>query len=144
MNVLPVGTHFSKYFDVTFANTPELLRQVGQVRFDVYCREFGFLREGDYPDGIERDDYDAYSLHCLVIHKETNTPAGCVRLVKVPQNNLSLLLPLEKFCGSSLNHNTLHPSLFPVPLWVRYPDWRSIGCFADGEVSLHPLLEQVL
>jgi N-acyl amino acid synthase of PEP-CTERM/exosortase system len=113
MSITPLSAHFEKYFRVTFAYTPELLEQVWRVRYDVYCREFHFEREEDYLGGLERDDYDQYSLHCLLTHKVTSTPAGCVRLIKVPRKNPDLRLPLERFCGHSLCHKSLRPDQFP-------------------------------
>jgi N-acyl amino acid synthase of PEP-CTERM/exosortase system len=113
MDITPIGTHFANYFCVTFAHTPELLEKVWRVRYDVYCKEFRFEREQDHPGGLERDEYDRYSLHCLMIHKATGASAGCVRLVKVPRRNPEIRLPLESFCGHSLTHEALHPGQFP-------------------------------
>lgn len=105
-----LSSHFETYFRIVLADTPDLLQQAQRIRYDVYCKEFGFEREENCPAGLEQDEYDAASVHCLVIHKATNRAAGCVRLVKVPRAQPELLLPLEKHCGHSLNHETLHPS----------------------------------
>jgi N-acyl amino acid synthase of PEP-CTERM/exosortase system len=113
MSEIPLSKHFENYFEVVLAHTPRLLEQIFRIRYDVYCQEFQFEREENYPNSLEQDHYDQYSLHCLVLHKASKAPAGCVRLIKIPKKNPSLLLPLERFCGDSLYHDTLHPSLLP-------------------------------
>ena len=113
MNTVPLSTNFQTYFRVMLAHTPTLIAQAQRIRYDVYCREFHFEKEENCPGGLEKDEYDQTSIHCLVIHKASNAPAGCVRLVKIPSDNPALLLPLERFCGHSLRHETLHPALMP-------------------------------
>ena len=113
MNAVPLGTHFQNYFQVRLAYTPELIERVQQVRYDVYCREFHYEREENCPGGLEKDDYDQCSVHCLVVHEASDTTAGCVRLVKTPPQDPGFLLPLEKFCGHSLTHPILHPARLP-------------------------------
>lgn len=104
---------FHRYFQVVIADTPELLDHVYRIRYEVYCREFHYEREEDCPGGLEKDDYDQHSIHCLVTHRASNIPAGCVRLVTAPTDNPGVLFPFEKFCGSSLYHAPLHPHRLP-------------------------------
>ncbi len=111
MNTLPLSTNFQTYFRVMLAHTPASIERAQRIRYDVYCQEFHFEKEENCPGGLEKDEYDQFSVHCLVVHKATDTPAGCVRLVKISNDNPGLLLPLEKFCGHSLRHETLHPAL---------------------------------
>lgn len=109
MSTPPLDNHFQNYFDVIFANTPELLKQVYRTRYDVYCREFHYEREEDCPGGLEQDEYDPYSLHLLIVHKTSNIGAGCVRMVRPPLNDPGFLLPMERHCGPTLNHAERHP-----------------------------------
>lgn len=109
MNELSLNTHFASYFRIVFAHTTERLEDVYRIRYDVYCREFHYEYEEKYPSLMEQDNYDAFSLHCLVVHRATNMPAGCVRLVKVPRNNLEVTLPLEAVCGDSLRMSPSYP-----------------------------------
>jgi N-acyl amino acid synthase of PEP-CTERM/exosortase system len=113
MSETSLSTHFANYFRIVFAHTPELLKDVYRVRYDVYCREFHYEHEEKYPRKLEQDAYDAFSLHCLVIHKASNRPAGCVRLIKVPRNNLKVTLPLEAVCGDSLRTNSISLTQLP-------------------------------
>ena len=113
IRVLPLSINFQNYFRVVLAYTPALIEITQRIRYEVYSREFHFEREENCPGGLGKDEYDQFSIHCLVIHGPSNTPAGCVRLIKIPDDNPALLLPLERFCGHSLRHETLHPALMP-------------------------------
>ena len=104
---------FQNYFRIVIADTPALREQVHRLRYEVFCKEFHFEREEDCPGGLEQDEYDQRSIHCLIIHKASNMPAGCVRLVKTAENNPAALLPFEKYCGDSLYQGDLHPSRLP-------------------------------
>ena len=110
MNIEPnmsIAESFSKYFSVELADTEEQKRQVYSVRYRVYCEEFQYEATDCFPDQLEYDEYDQYSKHCLIRHKQTGRPAGCVRLV--PAINIKELtpLPLEKYCMESLDKNLI-------------------------------------
>ena len=107
------GDHFSDYFDVRFAHTEELMRQIHRLRYDVYCREFGFEREEDCPGGLERDAYDDHAVHCLIVHRDSGMGAGCIRVVVPPESTPNFQLPMERFCGFSLTDPILHPARRP-------------------------------
>ncbi len=102
MSNVSIPTSFSRYFYIKAADTPELVETVFRIRYQVYCQEFGYEREEDCPGGMERDEYDDQSAHCLLIHKPTGLPAGCVRLVKPLQNDPAASLPFELHCKDSL------------------------------------------
>ena len=71
-----VITQFSQHFRLLPANTPELLREVYRMRYEVYCLEMGFERPEQFPDGLERDDYDRRARHCLLQHRATGLYAA--------------------------------------------------------------------
>lgn len=91
---------FLNYFDVDLAVTPRQIKQVEQLRYRVYCREFGYEPAENFPDKRERDDYDSHSLHCLFTHKRSSLPAGCVRLVCASDK---YTMPIEDYCGNSVH-----------------------------------------
>lgn len=113
--MLPVGPSptiaetFSRYFEASFCNTDGHLQEAQRLRYDVYCREFGFEREEDCPGGLERDSYDAQSVHCLVRYRPTAEAAGCVRLVYVPHSEGAGQLPVAKYCQAALEGTDVHP-----------------------------------
>lgn len=84
-----------------------------EIRYEVFCKEFGFEREEDCPGGRESDEYDAQSWHCLSWHVGSGMAAGCVRIVHVGGNEPCQQLPMEKHCAGSFSHPELQPALLP-------------------------------
>lgn len=91
---------FASYFDLSIAMTPEERARVYEVRYHVYCEEFGYEPVERFRDGRETDDYDAKSLHCLVTHRATQRPAGCVRLVLVEGDDH---MPMEDHAAEAID-----------------------------------------
>jgi len=60
--------------------SPELLQEAFKLRFQVYCKECNFIKEEDYPQAYETDEFDEHSLHfaALNVHKVL---VGAVRLI---------------------------------------------------------------
>jgi N-acyl amino acid synthase of PEP-CTERM/exosortase system len=74
---------FNEYFEVIDADTPELLRDVFRLRYQVLCIEQrlpGF-EASRYPDGYEYDDYDVHSSHILLQHRPSGDFVGTARLI---------------------------------------------------------------
>jgi N-acyl-L-homoserine lactone synthetase len=70
-----------------------LLESSYRLRYQVYCVERGFLNPGDYPDRLERDEFDRFSLHIGVMQDDCELIATS-RLVKVSMAGL----PLFRHC----------------------------------------------
>ncbi len=100
---------FQQYFVVAIADTPELMRKVQQVRYEVFCKEFHFEREEDCPGGLEHDDYDEHATHCLILHRQSGMAAGCVRLIHAGDDD-DIVLPIERYCAASLRDDKAYPS----------------------------------
>jgi len=90
-----IAEAFNRYFRLVEPTTPELMKQVYSLRYHAYCLETGFERPEDYPDEMERDQYDEQSDHCLIIHRETNAYAATTRLVLADPENLDRPFPIE-------------------------------------------------
>ncbi|UZE95032.1 PEP-CTERM/exosortase system-associated acyltransferase [Alkalimarinus alittae] len=105
-NVLIQG--FKQYFDIQRAESPETLRDVYRIRYGVYCKEFGF----DLPShhGQERDEFDRYSSHCLLTHKESGKKVGCIRVISLPEADKRMELPFITHCANSLYRDQIDPS----------------------------------
>lgn len=103
-----MAKHFSSFLEPVLAYSDPLRDTSFGIRHNVYCDELKFepVRE----NGMETDEFDAFSEHCLIRHIATGAYAGTVRLVK-PQKQHELL-PIEKFCLSSINNTTLSPQNF--------------------------------
>lgn len=91
---------FQQFFTVDVASTPEQMKQVAHVRYRVYCEEFQYEPAENFPDRLEVDEFDHHSLHCLITHKSSQAPAGCVRLVERIDGSQ---LPMERFCDDALD-----------------------------------------
>ena len=91
---------FETYFDVVAANSGPMLEEVFRLRHQVYCEELGF--EPQRASRLEHDEYDKRSVHCLLLHKASNTYIGCSRLILADSNDLEIPFPFESSCGTSL------------------------------------------
>jgi len=100
-----IADEFHKYFQVMLANSEQLLNEACEVRFRVYCEEFKYEDPARFPDRRECDEYDAQSVHCVVVHRASGVTAGCVRMVPTLRENPAALLPFEKYCADSLDRD---------------------------------------
>ncbi len=106
--------HFQDYFQVTLAQTPDLIERIQRLRYEVYCREFHFEKDEDCPNKLEQDMYDPLSIHCLITHRATGVDAGCIRIVTPPASGVqTFVLPLERCCIQSITDTKWHPSYLP-------------------------------
>lgn len=103
-----IADDFEKYFRVKLATTEKLRNDVYGIRYRVYCEEFGFENPSEFPNGLESDEYDAQSIHCLVEHISSGQPAGCVRMVPTLEHSPDAPLPLEKYCAHSLDKDFIN------------------------------------
>lgn len=93
---------FNQYFEVVRADTKEKEEECFRLRYEVYCKEAlipGF-DANDYPNGLERDQYDERSVHCLLVHKPTGSTAGTVRIILPDSKNSQEKFPVEKIAGN--------------------------------------------
>lgn len=93
---------FLEYFQVELASSAVDKSAVYQLRYRVYCEEFRYEASDSFPDRAESDEYDDYSLHCLIRHKSSGRAAGCVRLVPA-EPSAAEPLPFEKYCSQSID-----------------------------------------
>ena len=93
-----LADYFLRYFDVALASSKTDRDAVARLRHRVYCEEFGY--EPRSADGREVDDYDGHSVSCIVTHRRTGTPAGCVRLICASDTDR---LALEDNCLESVH-----------------------------------------
>lgn len=69
------------------------MEQIYRLRFQVYCRECGFIKAEDYPDGIETDQYDAQSVHFAAMDSRGEI-IGTMRMILEGTH----LLPIQHHC----------------------------------------------
>ncbi|PKG92983.1 PEP-CTERM/exosortase system-associated acyltransferase [Paraglaciecola sp. MB-3u-78] len=104
-----ISQHFSEYLSPVVAFRQELQEESFKIRHNVYCDELKF--EDKRINCMEQDAFDKQSTHCLIQHLPTGNYAGTVRIVK--SNNDQELLPIEKYCSSSIDNEKVHPKNFP-------------------------------
>ena len=91
---------FAQYFELAPALSQEQRNMVYQIRYRVYCEEFGYESPEAFSNHEETDNFDDQSMHCLVTHRASGVPVGCVRVV-MPQGND--LMPMEVHAGDSID-----------------------------------------
>lgn len=99
---------FLRYFALSMVEGARL-EEAFHVRYQVYCREFGYEREEDCPAGRESDAFDAQAWHCALVHRPSRMLAGYVRVVHTEAADRLHELPMEHHCGDSFTHPTLRP-----------------------------------
>lgn len=115
-----IASDFNKYFKIIFADTPELKEVVYRIRYQVYCHELRYEDADQFPDGLEKDSYDAHSRHCLLLHRSSGVYAGCIRLVLPDLDNPKAGLPFEQACAGELHPELVEPILATRHLLGEY------------------------
>lgn len=87
---------FNDYFEMIPAVSDELKEAVYKLRYQVYCIETGFEDPGQYPGGMEFDDYDLHSVHYLIRHRRSGDYAATTRLILPDADCPEKLFPLEQ------------------------------------------------
>ncbi len=89
---------YDRHFIVVPADTPELLDAAHALRYQVYCVEHQFEDPAMQLGERERDQYDQYSVHAVLIAKSSGNVVVCVRLI-IPHGDTSSL-PLWDHLGA--------------------------------------------
>lgn len=71
-----------------------LLIEVYKLRYKVYCEEWGFEQPEDHPGEIEKDVFDAHSVHFVAIRKDTQKVIGTTRIILHSKSGF----PIEEHC----------------------------------------------
>lgn len=101
-------TDFFNEFELLLATTDAHKMLVGQLRHHVYCEEMGF--EPISESGIESDPFDAYSHHCMVMHKHSGQCVASLRIV-LPSVSAQKL-PIEINCAHAFAAPWQLPTFF--------------------------------
>lgn len=95
MNEIYVAFH--EYFEIVEVDSVALLEEVYQLRYRVYCIENKFLDLTNYPDGMEKDEYDHHSVHILLKHRPSGCFIGTARMVLQDRLDPYKAFPVEKY-----------------------------------------------
>jgi len=146
-----ISQHFSEYLHPVVAFSGELKSESYKIRHNVYCEELKF--EALKENSQETDDFDGHSTHCLIKHIPTGSYAGTVRIVRT--SNSQQLLPIEKYCISSIDEKSVHPRDFPreqiceisrlaIPAQFRKRATDKFSGSATGTINEHVYSEREL
>ena len=108
---MSTGEGFKKYFQILPAIAAVEKHAAFRIRHSVYCEDLGW--EAVQSNGLETDEFDDQSLHCLVRSVATGEPIGCVRLVLAGPARPRALLPFEKACADGLDRSIIDPARIP-------------------------------
>ena len=88
---------FQSFFEIVVADTPELLEAVYRIRYQVLCVQNTFpdMNADDFPNQLEKDEYDDHSCHALLRFRSTGQYIGAVRLILIDPKNPEKLFPVE-------------------------------------------------
>lgn len=106
-----LGESFNEYFELLPALDEATRNEVYRVRHEVYCRDLGW--EAMREDGMEKDEFDASAVHCLLRHRHTGEPVGCTRLIMADEAHPEALLPVEASCAEVLDRRIIDPARLP-------------------------------
>jgi N-acyl amino acid synthase of PEP-CTERM/exosortase system len=95
-----------RFFEAVEADTPELIREAHEIRYRVYCLETGFEDPAANPDGLEKDAFDAHSVHGVLIHRASRSAMGTVRLVLPVSDALEHSFAVQQVTDHSARRNS--------------------------------------
>lgn len=93
---------FHELFAVETADSAHQIDEIHQLRYEVYCLDKAFENAESFPDGRERDQYDAHSVHGLVRHQRSRRAIAGVRLVLSQPTHNPVAFPMEGLCLQAL------------------------------------------
>ena len=99
---------FAPYFrsrELRMDRDEELMRNVFQMRFQIYCMECGFLPAADYPDRQETDEHDQHSAHISAF----NLMDGLVGYVRLVRPHSEQAFPFQEHCTALFESVRLPP-----------------------------------
>jgi N-acyl amino acid synthase of PEP-CTERM/exosortase system len=95
---VPLEESYRRFFTAVPADTDELLREAHRLRYQVYCVEHPYEDASANSDGLERDEFDAHSVHGVLLHRGTGSTVGTVRLVLHRPGAVTPSLPIYHVC----------------------------------------------
>ena len=72
--------HYSSKFKFKRVESGDLKRSIYRLRYQIYVEEFGFERPEDHSNGLEKDQYDPYSVYVVALNGADEV-IGTARLV---------------------------------------------------------------
>ena len=139
--------HYRKTFHIQPALNESSITESFHIRYQVYCREFGYEQLPEGCPELETDEYDDRSRHCLLIHNRTGRPVGCARLVMQDPDLPGVSLPCWEHCRHAFDTALFDPESLRADQLVEFSRVAIIEEFrrrekAELRTSI-PVLEQI-
>ena len=104
---MSLSANFQRHLDAEMVLNDWQRDEAHRLRYAVYCQERGYEDPANFPDGMERDEFDGNAVQALVRHRSSDQVAGVVRLVLPDHANPENPLPIELYCGDTIDHAVL-------------------------------------
>jgi N-acyl amino acid synthase of PEP-CTERM/exosortase system len=78
-----LSSPYFRFKTIAADTDPSNEERIFALRYQVYCLERSFLPPENYPNGLEKDEYDAFSTH-VAAYSMTGMLVGSLRLVMPP------------------------------------------------------------
>lgn len=91
-------------FEVVRADTDALKEQVFRLRYQIFCEEHNCEPIEGRSNNILVDPHDGHSIHFLLMHRETGTPAGAASVVLPRDERAGKSFPVQEICDHPLLH----------------------------------------
>lgn len=113
----------------------KLMQNIYRLRLQVYGHECGFINPADYPDGMERDDYEDQAVH-FAITSQNGDMIGAMRLILPGKRPL----PIEEHCpdvnlASALGPDSCCAEISRLVISKRIRRRRNDGLYYEPQVQ---------
>lgn len=125
---------FAPYFTarrLAMRDDPAVMAAAYQLRYEVYCKDCGFLNESDYPEKAETDEHDPSCLHAVTF----NLQGEMVGYSRLLMPDACGLFPWQSYCSELLPDVVLPPAASSAEvgrLMVRRDYRRRVGDVVQG------------
>lgn len=122
-------------FLVEIANTADVLLEVQQLRYQVFCAERSIfsIRSDNL---IEADEYDLTSRHVVIRNRRNGEVVGTVRLVLTCAERGTSTLPMQRYCDPSVFRDLPMQSTAEISRFALSKQRRSTNCPSDSLLRL--------
>ncbi len=102
-------------FKYVEAKDEELIKKIYRFRYQIACEELNILKKENYPDCLEIDEYDRYSIHFAALNQKEEVVA-CLRLIQnspigYPMENemkIKFTTDVERYMVGEISRQFIH------------------------------------
>ena len=105
-NSSTLAKQFANYFILQQVCSPDQFDEIYKMRYQTYCEEFDY--DIYHHNQRERDEYDRFSLQCLLRLQSNQAAAGSVRIIIPPKQKRGMLLPFERNFHQAFYRNLMN------------------------------------